>query len=464
MTADPEDFDGISFGEVEHSQPDEHLRPDENKHYAVVPVFNPDHGDLPIFVDVDAMSDMERHALTDTNVELGGVMLGGQFVDRAGNPFVLITDSIRAQHYESTKGSFKFTHETWSDISRQREEFPDDLQMVGWYHTHPGWGVFLSGMDMFICDNFFNKPLDVALVIDPCRQDRGMFMWLDATASRVRRTNGFYLVGSRFRESELVAIASQLESEVPMADPRYASSNPQVIQVGGQNPPWIMAAVLGALAMQMMLMMLIAWKTLTPVAGPSEDNQQLAALQTQLEEMQAREEMRLESEAQLRVLDQVVSQFGQGGRPDPISLLAQKDAELLKAKQDMEVANAAGKFAVEKHRESVVQGEQLAMKLEQLEEDFSELKDERDELRAFKKAAQKTKSGKADDADSADDERSPWFWGAIAAVGCFLAAALGALFLGKQPPSGEPSGPEFSNVEIDDGDPPPSDRPDPRAQ
>jgi proteasome lid subunit RPN8/RPN11 len=40
--------------------------------------------------------------------------------------------------------------------------------MVGWYHTHPDWGVFLSSMDMFICDNFFNK-LDVAYVIDPWR-------------------------------------------------------------------------------------------------------------------------------------------------------------------------------------------------------------------------------------------------------------------------------------------------------
>ena len=464
MTANPNDSDGISFGEVEHVQPDERLRPDENKHYSVVPVFNPDNSDLPIYVDVDAMSDMEQHALTDTDVELGGVMLGGQYVDQNGNPFVLITDSIRAQHYESTKGSFKFTHETWSDISRQREEFPDDLQMVGWYHTHPGWGVFLSGMDMFICDNFFNKPLDVALVIDPCKQDRGMFMWLDSTASRVRRTSGFYLVGSRFRESELVAIASQLESEVPMVDPRYASSNPQVIQVGGQNPPWMLAAVLGVLAMQMMLMTIIAWKVLAPDAGPAIADKQMKALQDQLDTIQAREEERLATEAQLRILDQVVSQFGQGGRPDPISLLAKKDAELMKARQDMEVANAAGRFAVEKHQQSELQGQQLALKVESLEEDLTKIKKERDELKDFKKTTQKAKKGKAGESELSEGQRSPWFWGAIAAVGCFLAAAIGALFLGKQPPAEETPGPEFSSDMDGDADAPPADRPDPRAQ
>src|SRR5262245_24827620 len=100
---------------------------------------------------------MEEHALSDTAVELGGVLLGGHYEDEAGRPFVVVTDSLRARHYESTKGSFKFTHDTWSAISREREQFPAELQMVGWYHTHPDWGVFLSGMDMFICDNFFNK-------------------------------------------------------------------------------------------------------------------------------------------------------------------------------------------------------------------------------------------------------------------------------------------------------------------
>ena len=165
--------DGIQFGEVEEVSREKRLRPDQNKHYAIVEYESPREGELPVFVDLDTMRDMESHAVTDTSVELGGVLLGGQYEDEDGNPFVLVSDSLRAEHYEATKGSFKFTHETWTTISRQRDEFPDDLQMVGWYHTHPDWGVFLSGMDMFICDNFFNRELDVALVIDPCRGDRG---------------------------------------------------------------------------------------------------------------------------------------------------------------------------------------------------------------------------------------------------------------------------------------------------
>src|SRR5206468_822100 len=104
-----------------------------------------------------------------------------------GRPFVVITECLRAQHYESTQGSFKFTHATWSAITRERQRFLPELQMVGWYHTHPDWGVFLSGMDLFICDHFFSQQLDVAYVIDPCRGDRGMFQWIDDSGEPRKR-------------------------------------------------------------------------------------------------------------------------------------------------------------------------------------------------------------------------------------------------------------------------------------
>ncbi|MCA9206017.1 MAG: hypothetical protein KDA59_23350, partial [Planctomycetales bacterium] len=92
----------IEFGELEHTQPVVQLRPDRNKHYAVVSCGSPDENELAIFVDVDVMRDMEAHALDDTSVELGGVLLGGQYTDEEGRPFVLVTDSLRAEHYEST--------------------------------------------------------------------------------------------------------------------------------------------------------------------------------------------------------------------------------------------------------------------------------------------------------------------------------------------------------------------------
>ncbi len=267
---------GIEFGEVQHQKPDEALRPDEDPRMCVIPVGEIDPDNLPIFVELDVMRDMEGHARTNTNVELGGVMLGHQFHDKDDRPFVLVTDCLRAEHYEATKGSFKFTHETWQTISRQRDLYPEGVQMVGWYHTHPDWGVFLSGMDLFICDNFFNRPLDVALVIDPCRDDRGWFQWNVDKPNETQRTAGFFLYASRFRQNELEYFSNLYQGTVTMAaDPRYnqmayPSGGNSTINLNDQRTPVQNIAIMAMLTMQMIVLSVIAWKMMSPTTANSD--------------------------------------------------------------------------------------------------------------------------------------------------------------------------------------------------
>ena len=266
--------DDIQFGEVETARPQKQLRPDQNKHYAVARYGTPRHGELPIYVDLDVVADMEMHAESDTSVELGGVLLGAHCEDEDGNPFVLITDSLRAEHYHSTKGSFTFTHDTWAAITRRRDEFPAELAMAGWYHTHPDWGVFLSGMDMFICDNFFNKRLDVAYVIDPCRGDRAFFQWTGDPRHRKKRVGGFYVVASRFRQQELEQYVQQLEGK-GIAMPATTSGYPgPIIHVPQPpQPAWQPLAVMGMLALQFCFLALIAWKLIGPPMGGADSSE-----------------------------------------------------------------------------------------------------------------------------------------------------------------------------------------------
>jgi len=203
--------DEMEFGQVETPPPAQRLRPDRDGRYAVVACGIPLADELPIFVDVDTLRALETHAVSDTRVELGGVLLGGQHTDDQQRPFVVIADALPARHYESTLGSFKFTHETWAEFTRQRAALPGDWQIVGWYHTHPHWGVFLSEWDHFICAHFFSRPADVALVIDPCQGDRGFFPWVDLAARHTRRSGGFYVFASRRRAVELDCLVAYLE-------------------------------------------------------------------------------------------------------------------------------------------------------------------------------------------------------------------------------------------------------------
>ena len=54
-------------------------------------------------------------------------------------------------------------------------EYFANARIVGWYHTHPDFGIFLSDYDVFIHQHFFSGPGQIALVIDPVRKLEGVF-------------------------------------------------------------------------------------------------------------------------------------------------------------------------------------------------------------------------------------------------------------------------------------------------
>jgi len=201
--------DDINFGEMSLRQPERRQRPDRDRKYACLAYEVPGPADLPVFLDRRAADAIERHALTDTTVELGGILLGKECLDQAtGQPFVWITQSLEAQHYANTQASFTYTHDSWEEITRQRDRQYPQYDIVGWYHTHPSFGIFLSHHDLFIHQNFFAQPLQVAYVVDPINQTRGFFQWRDGGMAQVA---GYYLTADRADRAALARLVNDLE-------------------------------------------------------------------------------------------------------------------------------------------------------------------------------------------------------------------------------------------------------------
>lgn len=202
--------DEIVFGEVKVREPERRTRPDRDRRFACIAYEVPGPIDLPIFLDRLAADAIERHALRDTSVELGGILLGKECLDEeTGVPFVWVTKSLEAKHYENTQASFTYTHDSWEEITRERDRLHPDLDIVGWYHTHPDFGIFLSSHDLFIHRNFFAQPLQVAYVVDPIRQTRGFFQWRDG---RVDALGGFFLSADRSERIALSRLVNDLEN------------------------------------------------------------------------------------------------------------------------------------------------------------------------------------------------------------------------------------------------------------
>jgi proteasome lid subunit RPN8/RPN11 len=210
MGAEPVSGDEMTFGEIKYREPVRLLRPDRDRRYACLPYHVPAQADLPIFLDHRTADAIERHALADTSVELGGILLGKECIDEAsGVPFVWISQALEAKHYANTQASFTYTHDSWEEITRDRDRLFPDLDIVGWYHTHPSFGIFLSHHDVFIHQHFFVQPLQVAYVVDPVQQTRGFFQWRDRNLAQVE---GFYLTSDRGDRISLARLANDLEN------------------------------------------------------------------------------------------------------------------------------------------------------------------------------------------------------------------------------------------------------------
>jgi proteasome lid subunit RPN8/RPN11 len=115
------------------------------------------------------------HVFDNDSHEVGGVLVGVM----GDGPMPVVTGSIAALEARGERASVTFTHEAWSSIHQQLErDFPDG-QIVGWYHSHPGFGIFLSSHDLFIHQNFFADPRQIAYVVDPHAGTEGVFGWRD---------------------------------------------------------------------------------------------------------------------------------------------------------------------------------------------------------------------------------------------------------------------------------------------
>src|SRR5262249_42063030 len=165
---------------------------------------------MPIFRDCRTADAIERHALSDTSVELGGILLGKECIDTAtGLPFVWITQSLEAKHYANTQASFTYTHDSWEEITRERDRLHPDCDIVGWYHTHPSFGIFLSHHDLFIHQHFCAPPLQGACVVAPINQSRGFFQGRDGGLAQV---GGYHLIAARGERIALARLVNDLKN------------------------------------------------------------------------------------------------------------------------------------------------------------------------------------------------------------------------------------------------------------
>jgi proteasome lid subunit RPN8/RPN11 len=116
------------------------------------------------------MKKIEDHCFSETQVEVGGFLVGYLDGDTAH-----VTNVFPAKHAVGAATQLTFNHDSWNAIYEQLETEPEGSSLIGWFHSHPNFGVFLSEHDQFIQTNFFKQDGQITIVVDPIRGRRGWF-------------------------------------------------------------------------------------------------------------------------------------------------------------------------------------------------------------------------------------------------------------------------------------------------
>ncbi len=144
--------------------------------------------DKNIYISQPVYKEIHKFTQNKTTNESGGMLIGN-VIEEFGKTNIIVNGFIEAKYCEATPTTLKFTHETWEYVHKEMDKKFPGQKIVGWIHTHPNFGIFLSEYDKFIQENFFKEDYQIAYVVDPIQDIEGFYFWING---KIERCKGFY--------------------------------------------------------------------------------------------------------------------------------------------------------------------------------------------------------------------------------------------------------------------------------
>lgn len=148
-----------------------------------------EHRDKNIYIQQKVYKNIHSFTTDKTINESGGILVG-DVIEEFGKLNITVSGFVEARYCEATPTTLKFTHKTWEYFHKEIDKNYQGKKIVGWIHTHPDFGIFLSEYDKFIQQNFFKEPFQIAYVIDPIQSKEGLYIWIN---ENIEKCVGFYI-------------------------------------------------------------------------------------------------------------------------------------------------------------------------------------------------------------------------------------------------------------------------------
>jgi proteasome lid subunit RPN8/RPN11 len=134
---------------------------------------------FPIYIYEQTIEEI-KILCSSSKLEIFGYLIGN-ILKWQGKIYTIIEESLfllgaiysDKTHTSQIEGTAGLYQKKFQRIKKKRKN--DNLRIMGWWHSHPNLGCFLSSTDLLTQKYFFPKEYQVALVIDPIRNEFEFF-------------------------------------------------------------------------------------------------------------------------------------------------------------------------------------------------------------------------------------------------------------------------------------------------
>jgi len=124
---------------------------------------------LEVYMEVEAFDGALQHCKSLLPLEAIGFLVGRVYkVPKTEHLWTYVLGCIPGKS-RSTRVHVEFVDGAMGEVVNVLRSQYKNSFIVGWYHSHPGYGCFLSDTDIDSQSAYFKEPYHVALVIDPAR-------------------------------------------------------------------------------------------------------------------------------------------------------------------------------------------------------------------------------------------------------------------------------------------------------
>lgn len=199
----------------------------------------PEAGAACVLIHQDVLRETQEHARSTPTVEVGGVLVG-EVYQHDGQTYTEVKHYVfipSAVGLRSSNVHFNFSGEVWTALNQLCDIQYPALTIVGWFHSHPNHGIFLSSMDLDVQRKAAYQLWQIAMVYDPQRHEGGIFIWRE---TEMVKAPGFYelyvpeqtttILNWRNVGAPAGTQAPPAPAQAPQPAPTLTQSKPLVVQ------------------------------------------------------------------------------------------------------------------------------------------------------------------------------------------------------------------------------------------